>query len=364
MNRNDYYCIILAGGSGTRLWPLSRQGHPKQFVEVVPGVSFLQKAYERYCNILPQENVIVVTSSRISRLVREQLPSLPQENLFVEPYQRETAPCVAYAAYKAYKRNPDAVCFVAPVDNIIIGEDEFRSGMMAVMDFAASNYALAILGTRPTRPDTNYGYIQGMGGRESMQRSEPVRIKTISEKPYKDVARIFYESGEFLWNTSFYAWSAKTVISEISRRLPLLSNIFNGWQDVFDTPAEAEFLQKAYGSIEKTRIDRGLIEGNDNAWVYPGNFEWTDIGAWDSVYDFLSVKNSDAEGNVFLVEKQFSTDNRGTLIVAPGKCVAVRGLENYVVVDTADTLLICPREEALIKNLIAPVAMPENEKYR
>ena len=251
MNSN-FYCVIMAGGTGTRFWPMSKASRPKQFLEIAEtGKSFLRSTYERYTGIVPAENILVVTTDRLGCLVREQLPELREENLLLEPYGRDTAPCIAYATYTLLKRNPDATMVVTPADHIILDADAFRADILAAMEYSSGKDVLMTLGIQPVRPDPNYGYIQVSGGRCSTDRHEAVKVKTFTEKPDVELAKVFISSGEFFWNSGIFVWRADSIRSEMERHLPEVTRLFAGWENAIGSPVEDMFIEKAYSDFIK-----------------------------------------------------------------------------------------------------------------
>ena len=365
MNRQNCYCVIMAGGSGTRFWPLSRTARPKQFLDVADsGKTFLRQTFERFSRIVPQENIIVVTADRYKDLVTEQLPELEEKNLLLEPYQKNTAPCIAYATYSLLKRNPDAHIVVTPADHFIENERLFVDTINSAFDYIADNDVLMTLGVVPTRPDTNYGYVQACGGHEAYKRSEPLQVKTFTEKPDKDLAQVFISTGEFLWNAGIFLWKARTIREEMEKHLPEVTGLFKGWENAIGSKIESEFISRAYTDCINISIDYGVMEKTDRAWVYPVKFGWQDIGTWDSLYNFMPEK--DNSGNTSNVEKSLIENTCGSLVIASDKkkLIAVKGLENYMIIDTDDVLVICPKEDKKFKEFISNIAMPEFEKYR
>lgn len=355
----------MAGGVGSRLWPLSKVSNPKQFIEEEnSGKSFVQYTYERFSKIVPQDNIIVVTQSRYGSLMKQHLPGLKDVNLILEPYSRSTAPCIAYATYSLLKRDPLATVLVTPADHIIHGEEQFRADVLSALDYAAANRVLMTLGIVPLRPDTNFGYIQVSGGKAATRSAEPIKVKTFTEKPDKQMASIFFSSGEFLWNSGIFAWQADMIREELEKHMPEMTDQFKGWEEALGSEAERDFIRKAYGGCERTSIDYGLMEKTDKAWIFPAGFEWADIGAWDSFYSSFSEKDDD--GNAIVNRYHISQDNSGTLIISTNKdkLIAVRGLNDFMVIDTPDTLLICPRNEKQFKSLTSGLATPEFEKFK
>ena len=311
------------------------------------------------------DHILVATLSDYKELVQEHLPELPEENIILEPYSRNTAPCIALATYTLLKRDPDAVMVATPADHMIQDEDIFDETIRKALDYAASSDALITLGIVPDRPDTNFGYIQGVqDGTE--EAGKPIKVKTFTEKPDKALAEVFFQSGEFFWNSGIFVWKACTIRDELARHMPEVGILFRGWETELGTPGQAAFLERAYSSISKISIDYAVMEKTDKAWVYPSKFRWHDIGSWESLFSFISSLGRETDGNVTLAGLSLCSENKDTLVYSSdrGKLIAVRGLENFIVVDTDDVLLVCPRDEQKAKEVIANVAMPEYEKFR
>ena len=365
MNRDNRYCVILAGGPGSRFWPLSRVEKPKQFLDVADtGKTFLRMTFERFSKVVPRENIIVVTAERYRDLVLENIPELDEKNLLLEPYSRNTAPCVAYANYTILQRNPEARVVVTPSDHVISDEDLFVDTIAKAFEYVIEKDVLMTLGVPPTRPDCNYGYVQACGGREAIAKGEPVQVKTFTEKPEKELAKVLINSGEFLWNSSIFIWKAKTSRKEMKKYLPEIPRYFRGWERVLGTSLEKEFVAKAYTECRNISIDHAVMEKTDNAWVFPVKFGWVDMGTWESLYDFMPGK--DIYGNSITAEKALLENDRNLLVVnqEKKKLVAISGLENYIVIDTDDVLLICPKDDKKFKDFVSGLAMPGYEKYR
>lgn len=360
-----YYCIIMAGGIGSRFWPISSENKPKQFLDMSDtGKSFLRRTYDRFVSIIPEDNIIVVSLTRYKDLVMEQLPELKEENLLLEPYNRNTAPCLAFATYSLLKRDPQAVVVATPSDHLIGDEDIFHNTLSAALEYATQNESLITLGIVPDRPDTNFGYIQATGGKDSYAANRPVKVKTFTEKPSAELAEIFLSSGEFLWNSGIFVWQAKTIREEMERYIPEVTRLFNGWEGALGSCDEKRFLEKAYMNMERMSIDRGVMEKTERAWVYPAKFGWADIGNWESLYGYLAEK--DINGNAVKVGKSIMQDNKDSIVYSSnkGKLIAVKGLEDYIVVDTDNVLMICPRNDKKLKEVIAQTGLPEYENFR
>ena len=346
MNKNNCYCVIMAGGAGTRFWPVSRTAKPKQFLDVADtGKTFIRSTYDRMAKILPQENILIVTAAKYRDLVMEQIPELESRNLLLEPYSRNTAPSATYATYTLLKRNPDAHFVVMPSDYIIENEDLFVQTIQDAFDFVEKNDYLVTLGVIPTRPETNYGYAQVCGGREALLKE-------------------YLAAGNYLWNAGIFVWRAQTIREEIEKHLPQVAGLFKGWENALGTSAETEFLTKAFSDCMNISMAYGIMEKTEKAWVYPVQFDWQDVGTWESLYNYMTDR--DAEGNATSAEKVLLDDTQDTLVISQKKkkLVAVKGLEDYIVIDTDDVLLICPKDDKKFKEFISQIAMPEFEKYR
>ncbi len=361
---NNRYCVILAGGSGSRFWPISKTRKPKQFLNVGDtGRTFIRLTYERCLKIVPQENIIVVTADKYRNLVTEQIPELDPKNLLLEPYTRNTAPCIAYATYTLMKRDPDACMVVMPSDYIIDNDEAFLSTVESAFGHIDENDVLMTLGIIPTRPDTNYGYVQTYGGREAYRNNGPLQIKTFTEKPSRELAQVFMGTGEFLWNTGIFLWKAGVIREEMEKHLPEVTGLFRGWENAIGTPVEREFIQRAYTDCPNISIGYSVMERTDRAWIYPAHFGWQDIGTWESLYTYIP---KDSAGNAVSADKSLIENTSDSLIVSQNKkkLIAVKGLEDFMVIDTPDALLICPKDDKTFKEFISGIAMPGYEKYR
>ena len=364
MNHN-HYCIIMAGGIGSRFWPVSRQSRPKQFIDILGvGRTFLQMTFDRYAAIVPRENILIVTSERYDHLVREQLPDIPEENILLEPYKRNTAPCVAYATYKIYKKDPDAVVVVAPSDHLIIGEEGFNETIRTALEEAGKNDRLYTIGIDPTRPETNYGYIQiNKATREAVGSHETYAVKTFTEKPNFDLAKVFIETGEFLWNSGMFIWSLKAIKAEMERCLPEVTTLFRGGEAFYGTEGERDFIRRVYEECPAISIDYGVMEKTQKAWVFLSNFGWSDLGTWESVYE---RSQKDAAGNVVKVGKPLIDDVNGSLIIGSNaeKLMVVRGLSDVMVIDLKDVLVVCHRDDRTVKDILTDLTVVDKiDKY-
>lgn len=349
----------MCGGIGSRFWPYSRESRPKQFLDFLgTGRSLLQLSFDRISSLVPPENVLVVTNAQYKPLISEQLPELPDDNILLEPARRNTAPCIAWAAYHIAARDPEASIIVCPSDHLITRDEVFRDAILKGFEFVETHDALLTLGITPTRPETGYGYIQ-VG--EKVE-GDICRVKTFTEKPKLELAKVFLETGEFFWNSGIFLWSAKTIIRELITNAPDVANVFEKGRHLFGTPAERQFIEENFPGCVGISIDFAVMEKAKNVYVECVSFGWNDLGTWSALYD-NSPKNRDANVTQNCrVLAYDSTDN--IFAVKDDKLVVVAGLSGYIVADRGDVLLICPKaEEQKIKQMVNDVKMTFGDKY-
>ncbi len=363
--RNNHFCIIMAGGVGSRFWPISRNTKPKQFLDILGvGKSFLQQTYDRFSKIIPKDNILIVTSSQYKDLVYEQLPGIPQDNVLLEPFRRNTAPCIAYATYKLLQKTPEASVVVSPSDHLILNEEIFLDTISNALDFADKNDYLMTLGITPSRPETAYGYIQTVKGSPlDINGHIGYEVKTFTEKPNSDLAKVFVESGEFLWNSGIFIWNLATIKKELESLQPSIANLFEKGNMLYYTNEEESFISRVYEECTGISIDYGVMEKTDKAVVYPVTFGWSDLGTWESLY---AQVEKDSSGNMLQAENVLLGDNSNTIIISEekDKLIVVKNLENYMVINTDDVLMICPREESVFKSIIADVPLKDFNRYQ
>lgn len=340
MEKNNY-CVIMAGGIGSRFWPQSRVKQPKQFVDFFGmGKSMLRHTYERFLRIVPKENIIVSTHLDYSNQVREQLPELPVEQILHEPAHRGTAPSMAFAAYHIRTINSDANIVMAPSDQLILDEDKFVADMKKALAYVAEHNCLVTVGIRPTHPETRYGYIQASGD----EIDGFTKVKTFTEKPEFDFARLFVESGEFFWNTGLFVWNVKTIVSTMKQLIPDMNNRLDLiFTEEPNRDKRRAALYDCYESFPNISVDYAVIERASNVYMQIGSFGWADVGRWDDVYRYSS---KDVHGNVVKSGHAELYNCHNNLISAdPKKLVIIQDLEGYLVNDTEDVLVICKRDE-------------------
>lgn len=353
------YCVIMCGGIGSRFWPYSRSSMPKQFIDFLgTGRSLLQMSYDRILPVVPKENVVVVTNAQYAPMVREQLPDLSPDQILLEPARRNTAPCVAWAAYHIFARDPDASMIVTPSDHLITRERDFEASVVKAFGFVENHDALLTLGINPVRPETGYGYIQV--GREVEQGI--LSVKTFTEKPDRELAKVFLSTGEFFWNSGIFLWRAVTIIEAFRRHSPEIAMLFDQGTGVFNTDGEREFIERYFPSCLSISVDYAIMEKSDNVFVECVNFGWNDLGTWSALYD-NSPKNRD--GNVTQNCSVLSYNSSGNIFAVRGdKLVVVDGLHDYIVADAGDVLLVCPKsEEQRIKQMVNDARLSYGDKY-
>ena len=336
----DNFCVIMGGGIGSRFWPFSRKTLPKQFLDFFgTGRSLLQQTFDRFKKIIPTENILVVTNALYADLVQEQLPELTAEQILLEPARRNTAPCIAWASYHIRAINPNAKIVVAPSDHLILKEAEFLDTIVKGLDFVAGNNKLLTLGIKPNRPETGYGYIQIA----ETAGDNFYRVKTFTEKPELELAKVFVESGEFYWNAGLFMWNVDSIIKAGEDLLPELAAKLEAGKDIYGTPDEKKFIEENFPACPNVSIDFGIMEKADNVYVSLGDFGWSDLGTWSSLYE-LSPKDSD--GNVSLKCDSLLYNSRENIIVLPeNKLAVVDGLEGYLIAESDNVLLICKKDE-------------------
>ena len=355
--KSNRYCVIMAGGIGTRFWPMSRQSRPKQFLDILgTGRSFLRHTFDRFANIVPIENFIIVTNRRYFDLVKEHIPELQDSQILCEPIGRNTAPCIAYAAYSLLKEHPDAEMIVTPSDHLILNEKEFTRVVESSLEFVAYRNALMTIGIQPTRPDTGYGYIQ------KSNCEEICKVKCFTEKPSLEMAETFLECGEFLWNAGIFIWKVRDIVAAIEKHLPDHATLFGSIADQLGTDEEQSAIEQVFSSCRPISIDYGVMEKADNVYVHCGDFGWSDVGTWGSVYQ---QSRKDRYANALSNDHTNVYNTRNSLISVPkDKIAVVSGLKDYIVVDTPDVLLICSKsEEQNIKSFIEDVKYETGDKY-
>ncbi len=362
--KNNNYCIIMAGGIGSRFWPYSRISKPKQFLDILGiGKTLLQQTFERFSKIIPVENIFIVANKIYSDFIIEQIPDVQKENILLEPYRRNTAPCIAFANCKILKRNPEANIVVAPADHLIINEDEFLSVVEKGFNFVSDKDALLTLGITPNRPETGYGYIQVQTDKNFEKINPGFRkVKTFTEKPDFEMAKLFLESGEFYWNSGIFFWSLNSINKAFNENLPEINSLFFEGIDLFNTPKEEKHIENIYPRCKNISIDYGIMEKANNVYVLCTNFGWSDLGTWGSMYEHSA---KDVDGNHIKGSKVFAYNTKNCIInVSDKKCVVVQGLTDYIVVDSEDILLICKmKDEQMIKQFVNDVKLKLGDAY-
>ena len=352
----------MAGGIGSRFWPMSRNAMPKQFLDILgTGKTLIQQTVGRFEKVCPLENIYVVTNIAYKDLIMQQLPMLSENQVLYEPYRKNTAPCIAYAAYKIGQMNPDANFVVAPSDHVILKEEAFVETINKGLAYTASNNCLLTLGIMPDRPDTGYGYIQFIDDNKSKSGGIS-RVKTFTEKPNIEMARFFLQSGEFLWNAGIFLWNYKSISQAIRQHLPAIDSLFGEKPEVYNTEAEGEFINDAYAKCKNISIDIGVMEKASNVFVMSADVGWSDLGTYGSLYDHI---NQDEKKNAVIGRNVLLYDSSNCFVNMPkDKLVVLQGLDDYIVVESDNTLLICRKaDEQQIRQFVNDVKLKKGERF-
>ncbi|MFL5809883.1 MAG: mannose-1-phosphate guanylyltransferase [Flavisolibacter sp.] len=356
----NIFVAIMAGGIGSRFWPLSRVNYPKQFLDILgAGRTLIQQTFDRFVQLVPVENIFVVTADEYLDITAEQLPLLPKENLLGEPFRKNTAPCIAYISFKLQQLHPEASLIVAPADHLILNENKFLQVCGQALEFVNHFNALITIGIKPTYPNTGYGYIQ----HEGVEAIPSVfKVKTFTEKPNKELAKTFIASGDFLWNSGIFVWQIKRGLEGFKKHMPEMYELFSSEQEKLNTEEEKETIGGIYPQCSNISIDFGVMEKADNVYVIPASFGWSDLGTWNSAWENMEkdyLENAVAGKNVIVFEA-----NKCVVHVPDEKLVVLQGLDDYIVVDTKDVLLICHKEkEQEIKDYVAEVKRNKGDKF-
>jgi mannose-1-phosphate guanylyltransferase len=359
---NNVYCVIMAGGIGSRFWPLSRQHFPKQYLDIMgTGSSLIQLTYDRLNHLCPAENFMIVTSDDYVDLTLEHLQGLNEKQVLAEPARKNTAPCIAYAAYKLYKENPDAVMVISPADHVILKEKAFEETMQTAIAHAQNTGNLVTVGIKPTRPDSGYGYIQFL--KESDYENENVKkVKTFTEKPSVELALQFLQSGDFYWNSGMFIWTAKAIVEAFQINLPDLAKLFEEKLEHLNTENEVKAITEIYSMSPNISIDYGVMEKAPNTDVILADLGWSDLGTYGSLYDQVA---KDEDKNVKLSKNIRTYDTSHSILrLNNNKLAVIQGLNNYIVIDTEDVLLICQKdEEQKIKQFVNDLKQDKHNKF-
>jgi len=351
---NNYYAVIMAGGVGSRFWPVSTQEYPKQFHDMLgTGESLIQRTFNRINTLIPAENILIATNQRYESLVLEQLPKTTKKQLLLEPVMRNTAPCILYASLKIHNQNKDAVMLVAPSDHWIEDETEFLNNIKTSFEIAAKNNTLMTLGIQPDAPNTGYGYIQF-----EESSSDIKKVKNFTEKPNLATAKEFIVSGDYLWNAGIFIWSTKSILASFKEHLPNMITVLENANTIYNTDLEADFIKSNYEKCENISIDYGIMERSNNVHILPVDFGWNDLGTWGSLYNKLE---KDDQKNAIVGAETIFRDASGNMIrTESGKKVIIQGLNDFIVVEKDGVLLICPRKDEQDIKQISAAATKKN----
>jgi mannose-1-phosphate guanylyltransferase len=357
---NNHYVAIMAGGVGSRFWPVSRTELPKQFLDILnTGQSLIQATFKRFAQFIPVENIFVVTTNDYVSLVEQHLPELNPANILSEPSRKNTAPCIAYMAFKLAARNANASFIVAPADHLILDEPAFEAACSKALDFVDNNPCLVTLGIQPTYPNTGYGYIQ--------YNHEEVtdgifKVKTFTEKPNLELAKTFLASGDFLWNSGIFIWKVQDILSAFEQFMPEMFELFQTEKQKMNTVEEEDAITSIYPQCGNISIDYGVMEKASNVKIIPSSFGWSDLGTWNAAYENM---DKDYLGNAVNGNNTMVIDATRNIVHAPhDKLILLQGLDDFVVVDTKDVLLICKKDkEQEIKDYMAEVKRNKGERF-
>ena len=339
---------------------MSRSNYTKQFLDILnTGKTLIQQTYERYCKLVPEENIYIITSKEYIPIVKNQLPGINPDNILGEPSKKNTAPCVAYISFKLLQKDPKANLVAAPADHIVLEPDEFIKTSKKALDFVSHINAFVTLGIKPTHPNTGYGYIQ----HDTVAAAPDVyKVKTFTEKPNLELAKTFIASGDFLWNAGIFIWKVKNIITAFEKYLPEMYEIFASEKEKFNTKDEEAAIEEIYPQCTNISIDFGIMEKADNVYVIPASFGWSDLGAWNSAWENMEkdyLGNAVAGKNVMIVDA-----TKCMVHTQDNKLVVLQGLDDFIVVDTNDVLLICRKEkEQEIKDFVTEVKRNKGDKY-
>lgn len=360
---NNRYVIIMAGGVGSRFWPLSRREKPKQFLDILgTGETLIQQTFRRFKTVCPEKNIFVVTSNEHRELVTEQL-GIDPSRVLGEPFRRNTAPCIAYGTFRILKENPKAVIAVTPADHLIVKEAKFCETIKKCFEFASKNDSLVTIGIKPDKPETGYGYIQADKKKPVKDYENLLKVKTFTEKPNLELARVFLESGDFFWNSGIFFWNMTSILNAFEKHMPDAFTAFSEGKDLYGTNQESSFIGKTYAECRSISIDYGIMEKAENVFVMTStDIGWSDLGTWSSLYEHSA---SDKGGNAVVRGDVFSYNNKGNIFnIAPGKIAVIQGLKDYIVIDADDVLLIVKKdEEQNIKQYLDDVKKSTGEKF-
>ena len=359
MNKNNYVAI-MAGGIGSRFWPMSRTEMPKQFLDILNiERTLIQSTYDRFEKFIPKENIYIVTSAQYLKIVKQQLPELTEANILCEPSRKNTAPCIAYISYKLNELDPNANLICAPADHLITEPEAFIEICKNALYFTSHIKALITLGIKPTNPNTGYGYIQY----ESPAAAENIfKVKLFTEKPDRELAKTFVASGDFLWNAGIFVWQVKNIIKAFETNIPELHEVFDAEKENFNTDKEEKAIERIYPQCTNVSIDYAVMEKADNVYVIPASFGWSDLGTWTSAYETFDkdyLDNAVGGNEVMIIDA-----TKNMVQVPHNKLVVLQGLDDFIVVDTTDVLLICKKDkEQEIKDYVAEVKRNKGDKY-
>lgn len=354
------FCVIMAGGVGSRFWPFSTNERPKQFLDLFGmGRTLLQMTFDRFKRIMPVENIYIASNTLYKDLILEQLPEITENQVLLEPARRNTAPCICYAVNKIMALNENANIVVSPSDHLILKEDEFVEIVKSGLNFTENNDCLLTLGIKPSRPETGYGYIQvdGNDGKKDFYK-----VKTFTEKPNLELAKVFLESGEFLWNSGMFLWNGKTISEAFDLYAIEMSNKFKSGKEFYNTDKEQDFINNIYQSCTNLSIDYAILEKAKNVHVIAAEFGWSDLGTWGSLYE---LSNKDENNNVTLKGKSLLYESKNNIIAIPeGKLAVVQGLDDYIIAQADNALLICQKsEEQRIRQFVNDTKVKIGEEY-
>lgn len=341
---NNNHLIIMAGGVGSRFWPMSTPERPKQFIDVLGvGRSLIQLTVDRFETVIPMENVWIVTSEKYKNIVMEQLPEVPETQILLEPCMRNTAPCIEYVSRKIHAKYPDANLVFSPADHIVLDVNTFRSVIKNSLEFTEKREAILTLGMMPTRPETGYGYIKRQQESESELVEGIYKVEAFKEKPNLETAKSYLEEGGYYWNAGIFIWNAKMVVNTISKLVPDLALVFDKIEPYFYTDKEQEIVNQYFPTCPNISIDYAVMEKSKEVFVYPANFGWSDLGTWGSLYTHL---DQDENNNATVGQNINMVDCKNCVVHTPSeRKVVIQGLDNYIIAESDNTLLICKKEE-------------------